>query len=146
MSSKLLLAILLVFLFEIFQVANAVASTNEAQKPNIRAVRSVRADTKSKITNGIDKGGEDSEEDDDDDDDTSEGSGNDENNQDGDDDDEEGDGKSKRVVCKRTCAPPMTFEECSNPRCSLKHNMVRDLCFFLCKHQQVRCTNTCDSD
>ena len=75
-----------------------------------------------------------SEDDDDDDDDNDDGN------------DDEGQDNAQKVVCKRRCTPPMTFDQCANPRCAMKHSIVKELCYYLCKHQQIRCRETCEPE
>ena len=94
--------------------------------------------------------------DDDDDDDNDDNDDNDDDNSDSDDsqgsaeqgsgDDSDDDRNSKRVVCKKRCAPPMTYDECANPRCAMKHSIVKNLCYFLCRNQQIVCRNTCEPE
>jgi len=81
--------------------------------------------------------GEDSDEkssdNDEDDDDDDSGSGDDEDSND--------DRKSK---CQKRCKTPLTFSQCAFPRCSQKLGTIKDLCFYLCKHQKQRCEQVCD--
>ena len=46
--------------------------------------------------------------------------------------------------CKRVCEDPMTYEECAVPRCEYKMGTIKDLCFYLCKHQTPVCRQQCE--
>ena len=90
-----------------------------------------------------------STDDDSSDDDTTSGSG-DEEDDDGKDtatdsdvtDDEVAGGSKKQ--CRKRCKTPLTFHQCAFPRCSQKLGTIKDLCFFLCKHQKEKCERVCD--
>ncbi len=79
------------------------------------------------------------------DDDSNDDNGSGDNDQSNDDDDDDKKTAKKRVVCKRKCVTPMTYDECAIPRCTMKHNIVRNLCYYLCKHQQVHCSDVCET-
>ena len=101
-------------------------------------------DDGNEASNNDEQNGRDSVQASGDDDDKNENSVN--NDDDDDDDDDEGKNQAQKVVCKRRCAPPMTFDQCANPRCAMKHNIVKELCYYLCKHQQVKCRETCEPE
>lgn len=50
----------------------------------------------------------------------------------------------RRLQCHRKCSLPMSFEECAIPRCGFKVGTIKDLCYYLCKHQKPRCKDICD--
>ena len=50
----------------------------------------------------------------------------------------------RRLQCHRKCTLPMSFEECAIPRCGFKVGTIKDLCYYLCKHQKPRCEDICD--
>ena len=50
----------------------------------------------------------------------------------------------RRLQCHRKCSLPMSFEECAIPRCGFKVGTIKDLCYYLCKHQKPRCEDICD--
>ena len=86
----------------------------------------------------------DSDADSDDDDESGSGDdedGNDETTKDDDKDDDTADSKTK---CRKRCKMPLTFHQCAFPRCSQKLGTIKDLCFYLCKHQKERCEQVCD--
>ena len=60
-----------------------------------------------------------------------------------DSDDEETAGASK-TQCRKRCKTPLTFHQCAFPRCSQKLGTIKDLCFFLCKHQKTKCERVCE--
>ena len=55
-----------------------------------------------------------------------------------------GETRGDKLRCRRKCAVPMTYHECAHPRCSQKVGAIKDLCYFLCKHQKERCEDICD--
>jgi len=95
-----------------------------------------------------DSDAEDQKKSDDDDDDDESGSGDDEDekNEDADSEDEEKPVKQakKQLSCHRRCRAPLTFHQCAFPRCSEKLGTIKDLCFFLCKHQKEKCEEICE--
>lgn len=52
--------------------------------------------------------------------------------------------QESKIQCHKTCSMPMTYHECAHPRCSLKVGTIKDLCFYLCKHQKERCEDVCE--
>jgi len=84
------------------------------------------------------------------------GSGADDNNDDQSDDDnqsEDDDSASDNETdkktankrqCRKRCQMPLTFHQCAFPRCTQKLGTIKDLCFFLCKHQKEKCERVCD--
>lgn len=52
--------------------------------------------------------------------------------------------KPASITCHRKCTTPMTYAECAVPRCDMKVGAVKDLCYFLCKHQRERCEEVCE--
>ena len=47
------------------------------------------------------------------------------------------------MKCERKCSVPLEYHECAHPRCDFKIGTIKDLCFFLCKHQKERCEDVC---
>lgn len=72
------------------------------------------------------------------------------NNDDVDDSDESdesettGDQRSGKLKCTKKCSVPISFHKCALPRCSLKMGTIKDLCFYLCKHQKEKCVDVCE--
>jgi len=60
------------------------------------------------------------------------------------DDEEETAGGASKKQCRKRCKTPLTFHQCAFPRCSQKLGTIKDLCFFLCKHQKTKCERVCD--
>ena len=60
------------------------------------------------------------------------------------DDKEETPGATSKKQCRKRCKTPLTFHQCAFPRCSQKLGTIKDLCFFLCKHQKTKCERVCD--
>jgi len=61
-----------------------------------------------------------------------------------DDDDEQAGKSSDNKQCRKRCKTPLTFHQCAFPRCTQKLGTIKDLCFFLCKHQKQRCERVCE--
>ncbi|XP_065656300.1 uncharacterized protein LOC100210127 isoform X1 [Hydra vulgaris] len=49
------------------------------------------------------------------------------------------------MKCEKKCSVPLEYHECAHPRCDFKIGTIKDLCFFLCKHQKERCEDVCVS-
>lgn len=152
MTARILLLVILAVLPILLQ-AKTHGKHQEGLASKLRHARSVsnsddkiirmqlRTDNDDKSDNDDDDDKYDNNDDDSDSDD-SEGSAEQGSGDDSDDDES----NSKRVVCKKRCAPPMTYDECANPRCAMKHSIVKNLCYFLCKNQQIVCRNTCEPE
>ena len=114
--------------------------TQGSLKEKHRNTRSSHHDSHAKKHEGYEhmKANDDDDDDDDDDNDDQNASGDEASG--GNDKDSN---VEKKTVCKRKCKTPLTYHECSQPRCDQKHEMVRDLCYYLCKHQQVHCSDVC---
>ena len=143
------------------KASKLVKLAKHEQTEEKRVIRSLGKLTESAVVAVRNNDDDDDEDDDGDgsdtsdghDDDDDEGSGakgsaeyEDSNGDDDDDDDNDDKGKEKKVLCKRRCAPPMTFDECANPRCAMKHTIVKELCYYLCKNQQIKCKETCEPE
>lgn len=61
-----------------------------------------------------------------------------------DDDTKSGSQRSGEQKCHRKCSIPLTFHKCAFPRCSKKMGTIKDLCFYLCKHQKEKCEDVCE--
>jgi len=131
---------------------NELSAQHQDMQTRVRIVRSSEVNRALTMQVKTDNNSDDDDDDDDDDSNKREneeslrGSGEASGNDDDDDDDDEGQNKVQKVVCKRRCAPPMTFDQCANPRCAMKHSIVKELCYYLCKHQQVKCRETCEPE
>ena len=150
MTTRVLLLVILAIL-PILLEAKTHGKSQEALASKLRHARSVSTSDDKIIRMQLRTDNDDDDDDDDDNDD------NDDDNSDSDDsqgsaeqgsgdDSDDDDSKSKRVVCKKRCAPPMTYDECANPRCAMKHSIVKNLCYFLCRNQQIVCRNTCEPE
>ena len=152
MTTRILLLVVLALLPILLQ-ATTHGKSREGLTSKLRHARSVSTSDDKVIRMHL-RTDNDDDDDDDDDDDNDDNDGDNTDNDDsrgsaeqgsGDDSDDD-DSNSKRVVCKKRCATPMTYEECANPRCAMKHSIVKNLCYFLCKNQQVVCRNTCEPE
>lgn len=61
-----------------------------------------------------------------------------------DNNDENGNQRSGKLTCRKKCTIPLTFHKCAFPRCSMKMGSIKDLCFYLCKHQKEKCEDVCE--
>ena len=50
----------------------------------------------------------------------------------------------KEKVCRKECHLPMTYEQCAVPRCAKKMGSIKDLCYWLCEHQNPVCEQKCE--
>ena len=107
------------------------------------------ADKKFKIRKGDDdaeddKDSSDDSSDNDSDDESGSGDEEDDNTTTTDDDkNDEAEEAGSKKQCHTRCKTPLTFHQCAFPRCSQKLGTIKDLCFFLCKHQKEKCEKVC---
>lgn len=117
----------------------AIPKNPSLQEDDDNDAEYANAEKKFKIAKGDDADAENEDNNDSDDNSDNDDSGS------GDNDDEDDDKPNKKTKqCHRRCKMPLTFHQCAFPRCSEKLGTIKDLCFYLCKHQKEHCENVCE--
>lgn len=119
---------------------------NDDDKGDDKGEKKFKIQKEESNTDDSDEKINDNDSDADSDDDDESGSGNDEDSDDETtkDDDKDDDIADTKTKCRKRCKMPLTFHQCAFPRCSQKLGTIKDLCFYLCKHQKERCEQVCD--